>query len=67
MVSISGMIGGTISSRQDPRKLFLHPFRIRDSLDPQLIVYAEDDRPAIRVGERDDSLRDLFGIREADL
>ena len=45
------------------RSVMLPSDRIRDTLDSQLIVYTEDDRAAVRVSERDDSLRDLFGVR----
>jgi hypothetical protein len=67
MVSISGMYRRDDLFATDPSQFFLHPFRIHDSFDAELIVHAEDDRPAIRVSERDDSLRYLFGVREADL
>ena len=48
----------------DPHEIFLNSFRIVNTFDSQLIVNAEDDHAAAGVCERDDLLRDLFGVRE---
>ena len=65
IVSISGTIGGTISSRQMPDKLVAGPIPGFDhALDAKLVVDAENDRPAACICERDDSLRDPFAIRK---
>ena len=37
------------------------------ALDAEVVVDAEDDDAAARVGERDDALRDALGVREFDL
>src|ERR1043165_2770035 len=51
----------------DADKLFLHAFGVVESLDPHLVIDAEDHQAAARVGESDDLLRYLLRVRELDL
>ena len=47
--------------------LGLHPFGVAYALDTQLVIDAKYDRSAVRIGERDYSLRDAFRVRKLDL
>src|SRR5213593_106450 len=51
----------------DASQFLKHPFRVTDALDPQLVIDAENYRSTGRVGQRDYSLRDPFGVRKLDL
>src|SRR5690606_16897655 len=48
----------------DPRQFGLDPLGIADALDPQLVVYTENDRTAVGVRKRDYPLGDPLRIRK---
>jgi hypothetical protein len=64
---MSGVTGGTDVFAANAGDLGLHPFGVADALDPQLVVDAEYNCPAVRIGKSDDALGYPLRVGKLDL